>query len=313
MADGLELMDLPHLEEMYLIAGFRQWADAGSVSSGLPEYLVRQTNARPLGEINPEGFYLFQIPGTHDLVRPVVKFDQGYPETLETQSNRFYYTENSRRGVVIFLGDEPHMDVERYVGALLEAVRRLHVRRIIGLGGVYGELPFDRERMISCNYSLPGLKEEVAGLAVTLSDYHGGASIGSYLCRRAGDQGIEYIGLNGFVPLYDLSSLGQKGATIRVENDYMAWLGIMRRINYMLKIGFDLTDLTQNAAQMVRQVQAKIDEIDRQAPHLGVRAFFQRMAEDFTETPFIPLDDVWEENLKNLLDRFDQETPNDED
>lgn len=290
-----------------MIAGWRQWADAGSVSSGLPEYLVQKTDARYLGEIKTDGFYLFQIPGTHDLVRPMVKFDQGYPESLGAQSNLFYYTENSQRGIVIFTGDEPHMDAERYISTLLEAARKLKVRRIIGLGGVYGELPFEKERMVSCNYSLPALKEEMASLAVSLSDYHGGASIGSYLCRRAGEQGIEYVGLYAFVPLYDFSGAGQKGASIRIENDYMAWLGVMRRINYMLKVGFDLSDLAQSATRLVRHVQDRIDEIESQAPNLGVREYFQKLSEDFTETPFIPLDDVWEENLKNLLDKLDKE------
>jgi predicted ATP-grasp superfamily ATP-dependent carboligase len=207
LPEGLFLRELPEADEIFMIVGFRQWADAGSVSSALPEYLIAKTGARPIGEISPDGFYLFQIPGTHDLVRPVVKFEQGYPETLRTQNNRFFYTENSRRGVVIFVGDEPHLDAERYVRLILEAAKRLKVRRIIGLGGVYGELPYDKERMISSNYSLPEMKEEVSELVVSLSDYQGGASIGSYLCRRAGDSRLEYLGLYAFVPMYDLSGV----------------------------------------------------------------------------------------------------------
>ena len=61
-----------------LIAGWHQWADAGAVSSGLPQYLVEWTDATKIGRIAPDGFYLFQIPGTHDLLRPVVRLNEGY-------------------------------------------------------------------------------------------------------------------------------------------------------------------------------------------------------------------------------------------
>ena len=164
-----------------MLAGWRQWADAGAISSGLPQYLIQQNDAHKIGEINSDGFYIFQIPGTHDLVRPVVKFDDGYPQALETRRNEFYYTGDDKLGVVIFLGDEPHLDIDRYMAALLDAVDTLKVQRIIGLGGVYGELPYDKERMISSVYSLSHLKEELNAYAVNFSEYHGGASIGSYI------------------------------------------------------------------------------------------------------------------------------------
>jgi hypothetical protein len=141
MPEALDLWEQPKAKHVYMIAGWRQWADAGSVSSGLPEYLVQQTKARPIGKISPDGFYLFQIPGTHDLVRPVVEFDDGYPKSLEISRNEFFYTGDEERGIVIFLGDEPHLDIERYTAALLKAAKTLQVKRIIGLGGVYGELP----------------------------------------------------------------------------------------------------------------------------------------------------------------------------
>jgi proteasome assembly chaperone (PAC2) family protein len=312
MADGLELTEIPSIDEVYMIVGWRQWADAGSVSSSLPEYLISMTGARAIGEIKSDGFYLFQIPGTHNLVRPVVKFDQGFPISLGAQENRFYYTENSQRGVVIFLGDEPHLDGERYVHTLLEAARKLHVKRIVGLGGVYGELPFDKERTITASFSLPQMRAEVAGLAVSLTEYHGGASIGSYLCKRAGEIGLEYLGLYAFVPLYDLSGVAPGNTSVRIENDYTAWLGIMRRINYLLKTNFDLEELALRSRRLLHTIENRVDELDRQAPDVGVREYFRKLSAEFVEMPFIPLDDIWEKNLRDLLDKFeDEEKPPD--
>ena len=43
----------------FMIAGFTQWANAGNVSSGIPEYLIGKLNARRVGHIRKDGFYIF--------------------------------------------------------------------------------------------------------------------------------------------------------------------------------------------------------------------------------------------------------------
>jgi proteasome assembly chaperone (PAC2) family protein len=307
MSEALEIWERPKAKEIYMLAGWRQWADAGSVSSGLLQYLVKQSKAQQVGEIRSDGFYLFQFPGTHDLVRPIIKFENGYPELLKTQRNEFFYVGDDQRGVVFFLGDEPHLDIDRYVNTLLSAAKSLAVKRIVGFGGVYGELPYDKERMVSCVYSLPRLKEEMSAIAVNLSDYHGGASIGSYLCKRAGEQGIEFVGFYALVPTYDFSNITQIGNSIRIENDFMAWLGVMRRVNYMLKIDFDLSDLERKSKRLVALIDDKVEELDSGVPQLGVREYLQRLSDEFTEMPFAPLDDFWEQELRRLFDGFDSD------
>jgi proteasome assembly chaperone (PAC2) family protein len=302
MSEAIEIWEQPKAENIYMIAGWRQWADAGSISSSLPRYLIQQTGARQIGAIRSDRFYLFQIPGTHDLVRPIIRFDKGYPESLETRRNELYYSGDDQRGMVFFLGDEPHLNIEGYAAAFLGAAQALGVKRIVGLGGVYGELPYDKERMVSAIYSLPGMQEEVEEMAVSLSDYHGGASIGSYICKRAGEGGLEFIAFYAFVPTYDFSKISQIGNTIRIENDFMAWLGVMRRINYMLGTDFDLTDLEQKSENLVEVVNTKLEELDNKAPQLGVRAYMARLSEEFSETIFDPLDDVWQEELRRLFD-----------
>lgn len=311
-ASALEFWKKPESDEVYMLVGFRQWADAGSVSSGLPEYIIQKTRAESIGRIRPDGFYLFQVPGTHDLMRPVVRFNEGYPEALETHRNDFFCFQDGPRSVVVFLGEEPHMDVERYVGALLQAARQLNVKRIVGFGGVYGELPFDKERMISCNYSLPAMKAELANLSVSFSDYQGGASIGSVICKRAGEQGIEYTGLYAFVPAYDFSMVLQASSTVRVENDFTAWLGVMRRVNYMLKLKFSLADLEEKSRSLMEVIQTKLNEIEESAPQLGVSEYLRKLSDEFNEEPFDPLDDIWEEKLRGLMQRFEDDDQEDD-
>ena len=311
MDELFELKEKPQASEIIMLAGWRQWADAGSTSSGLPEYLIQLTGARSIGTIRPDGFYLFQFPGTHDLIRPVVQFKEGYPVALHSRRNDLFYIGDLQKGVVIFIGDEPHLNIEGYCSAFFQVAHQLGVKRIIGMGGVYGELPYDKERSISCIYSLPRLKDELKDLSVSFSDYHGGASIESYLCKRAGEQDLEFISFYAFVPAYDFSNVANINSTVQIENDFMAWLGIMRRINYLQKTNFDLSDLEQKSGHLVQTVNEKMDELDRAAPQLSIRDYLARLAEQFTETPFSPLDDFWESKLRKILDQDNNEPSSD--
>lgn len=297
----------PVTEELYMLTGFRQWADAGSVSSGLPDYLVKHTRAKSIGELKPDGFYLFQVPGTHDLMRPVVKYDEGFPTELDTQRNEFFYTGDEHRGLVIFTGDEPHIDAERYVRSLLDAAAELGVQRIIGLGGVYGELPYDKERRISCTYSMRSMRAELDRLAVTFSDYQGGASIDSLIGRRAGEREMSYLGLYAFVPAYDFSLASSAANTVRIENDFTAWLGLMRRINYLFKMNIDLRELEAESRKLTDLVRTKMEELELQTPQLDVSNYLRKLSQSYQELIFNPLDDVWDEELRRLLDKLDDE------
>lgn len=307
MSNEINLVDRPVAREIYMLVGWRQWADAGAVSSGLPQYLIEHNKAHKIGSIDPSGFYLFQIPGTHDLVRPVVKFKNGYPEYLESERNEFFYSGDEERGIVYFLGDEPHLDAERYVTALLQAAKELRVKRIVSFGGVYGELPYNKERMVSCTYSQKEMKEELDNLAVNFSDYHGGGSIGSYVCRRAAEQGIEYMSLYAFVPTYDFSNMSRNASGIQIENDFMAWLGIMRRVNYLLKLQMDLSDLEAKSQRLLKLMDAKIEEISKSFPEINLEEYIQRLEEEFEETVFEPLQDLWEDEINRLFDKLDED------
>jgi len=286
---------------MYMLLGWRQWADAGSISSGLPKYLAQETNARKIGTIKPDGFYVFQFPGTHDLARPIVKFEQGYPVSLETPHNDIYYAEVDGNGIIYVIGDEPHMDVERYIGAILDLAEELKVKRMVGFGGVFAEVPYDKQRTISSAYSLHSLKPELEKLSVNFSDYHGGAAIGSVLSKRAGERDMAYVSFYAFVPTYNLGQFASLENTIRLENDFMAWVGVMRRVNFFLKTRFDLSELETKSQQLIDVLNDKVEELQGLTSS-AVREYFDLLSEDFDEEVFDPLDDVWENELKRLLD-----------
>lgn len=305
MNEQLQFTDIPTIENSIMILGWRQWADAGSISSGLPQYLIDITNARKIGEINTNGFYIFQIPGTHHLVRPKIRLEDGYRQEIEEPRNEFYYTEIGEQSVIIFLGDEPHMNVQRYARAFFDAAKLLHVSQVTAVAGVYVPTPYDKDRQVSCIYSLPEMKAGLADYALSFSNYEGGSSIGSFMASAAEAEEMPFVVLYGLVPAYDFAQSPLQPHGIQIETDFKAWYDIMRRLNHMFDLRVDLTDLGQRSETMVRTIDEKLAEMAEENAELDIDGYMQRLNEEFTETPFLPLDDVWEQGLRGLFDDMD--------
>lgn len=304
----VELWQSPAKQDTWMIAGWHQWADAGENSSGLPRYLIELTGAQKIGEIRSDDFYLFQIPGTHHLLRPEVKLVDGYCKRMSRPKNEVFYADlGGGKGLMIFLGEEPHWNEARYAEAFFDLVEALKVKRVIALGGVYGTMPYDKDREVSCVYSLPEMKAELDRYVLRFSNYEGGATIGTYLAHRAERRGIELVVFYAFVPAFEFSQLGITLQAMRIEEDWKAWYDIMRRVDYMLHLNLDLTDLEERGNDLIATWDAKVEELESTKPELNVRAHMERAARDFVERTFIPLDDAWDE-LGDLLGDMDDES-----
>jgi proteasome assembly chaperone (PAC2) family protein len=301
----IDLWEKPEAEEIYMIAGWHQWADAGSISSGLPDYLIKKTGARKIGEMSSAGYYLFQIPGAHHFLRPQIKLKDGYRKSLEAKSNEFFYTGNEKKGVVFFLGDEPHLEVEQYARGFFEAVKVLGVKRVAAVGGVYGAMPYDQDREVSCIYSLREMKRELVKYAVKFSNYEGGATIGSYLLDRAEREGVEFFVFYAFVPAYDFAQPALFPQGVRIENDFRAWYEILVRLEHMFSLEIDLSGLEKLSEELVSTMDSKLDELEEEMPQLKVRQYIDSLSEDFEEMSFVPLGDVWERGLRDLFNDSD--------
>jgi len=307
MNDLVDLWDRPSSSK-YMIAGWYQWADAGEISSGLPHYLIEQTDARHIGEMNPSGYYLFQFPGTHDLLRPMVTLEEGYRVEMEERRNAFYAADEEENGFLIFIGDEPQMNVEQYVGVFLDAVETLGVERVAVVAGVNGPMPYDKEREISCVYSLPEMRDEMEGYAVRLSNYEGGATIGVYLADRAEERGIELVAFYAMVPAYDFSQLSPTVQRVSAEEDYKAWYDLMRRIDYMFGLDFDLSDLERRSDELVEAWDTRIAQLKKKMPGV-VEPYMNELNKDFKERSFDPLGRAWEEALGDIFGDSEGRSP----
>lgn len=325
MSKLVEIIEKPSADEIFLLAGWHQWADAGSISSGLPDYLIELTGAKKVASLPSNSYYLFQIPGTHHFFRPEIHFKDGYPQSIQNKQNDFYYTEieteSGSKGLLLFLGDEPHINESTYADAFFEAVQTFGVKRTAMVGGVYGEMPYDKDRQISCTYSKQSMKDELDNYAVKFSNYEGGATIGSYFVERAKQLDLECLVFNAFVPAYEFTLLGDgdmdfaamahdpqahmEPQGLRIENDYRAWYDLMRRFNHMFGTNVDLSDLDRQSDELTSALRSELKSLETKAPQLEVASYLRKVDRDFTEMPFLPLDTMWEEELGDIFKDLD--------
>ena len=87
----------------------------------------------------------------------------------------------------------------------------------------------------------------------------------------------------------------------------MAWLGIMKRVNHMLNLNFDLAELEEKSNHLVKLVAEKINEIEENTPDFSIHEYLEELNANFDELPFHPTHDFWEEELGRLFDKLDQD------
>ena len=280
-----------------MIAGFNQWANAGNVSSGIPEYLIEKLNARKVGYIRKDDFYIFQLPGSSFMFRPPVKYAEGYEEDYQEEPiNDFHYTEIGGKGVIIFIGTEPNQHEDVYVNTLLDGAKELGVKRIIVPAGVGGEVPFDKERLVSCTYSLKQLKEELKNYALTFSNYNRNATIGMVINHYSKERGIESVRMSARTPSYQIP--------LTISSDKRAMYDILRRIRYMFGINLDLSDLEKESKQQISDVENELKRLSMGNPELEtqIATYMEQIGDRFQELRFeepIKIPDIFLKEFKD--------------
>jgi proteasome assembly chaperone (PAC2) family protein len=281
----------------FMIAGFTQWANAGNVSSGIPEYLIEKLDARKIGHMHKSDFYLFQLPGSQYMFRPPVKYKEGYEEDYQEEPiNDFYYTEISGKGLVIFIGTEPNQHEDVYANIILNVAQELCVKRIIIPSGVGDEVPFAKERRVGCAYSLAPMYKELENYAVSFSNYKGTATIGIAISHYSKERNIETITLTAFTPSYQISVI--------IPTDKRAIYDILRRVRYMFGIDLDLSDLEKENTKQISDFERALKRLYRNNPELEsqVLKYMETIEERFKETRFEELTKIPDVFLKELDD-----------
>jgi proteasome assembly chaperone (PAC2) family protein len=186
-----------HLPTM--VVAFGGWIDAGEAVTGAMRYLVRHLSASHLASIDPEEFFDFTK------VRPVVRLTADGQRTIRWPRSAFWAWQppESRPGLLLFRGMEPHRMWRTYTKVLLDVAEQCGVQRIVSLGALLAALPHTRPPRVTGNSTDPAWQALLEEWGIyRRPTYEGPTGIASALLDAAARRGMRYLSFMGQAPHY---------------------------------------------------------------------------------------------------------------
>ena len=239
----------PTVTNATLVLAFSGWMDGGDVSTGTVRRLVELLKARQIAEIDPEPFYIYNIPGSMEiaaLFRPHIQIKDGLVESVDMPTNQFFVHEPSN--LVLFLGREPHMHWRGFRDCVLKLVDAADVKRIIFVGSFGGTVPHTREPRVYATCSSPELLAEMRQYVVGRTGYQGPGSFTTYLMSQAPEAGIDMVSLVAEIPGY---LQGTNPASIEA---------VTRRLAKLLHLPLDLDSLRSASTKWELEVTSAVEQ-----------------------------------------------------
>lgn len=252
--DALKIHARPAIEDARMVLGLSGWMNGGDVSTGSVGHLIRALKAMPLAEIAPEGFYIYNFPGSMEvsaLFRPHTKIEDGLVKTYEPPRNAFHCDAGSR--LILFLGKEPNLNWEAYAACLFRVASTFDVRTMYFVGSYAGVVPHTRDPRLYASVSEASLKEGLAAHGIRFSNYNGPAGISTYLTELAAERGIRIATLVAEIPAY------VQGTNPRCIE------AVTRRLSAILGLQVNLDDLRATSDRF----EARVSEAVRSRAELA--------------------------------------------
>ena len=221
------------LDGPVVVAAFEGWNDAADAASGAVDHLHEVWQARPIGEIDPDDYYDFQV------TRPTVSLVDGITRSIEWPTTRLSLV-SPGRDIVLIRGLEPNMRWRGFSAELVDAVQRLGASMVVTLGALLADAPHTRPVPVSGSAGDPATATR---LGLDHSRYEGPTGIlGVFAdaCQRAGLPSVSFWAA---VPHYVAQPPCPK-----------ATLALLRRVEDVLDIDVPLDDLPERARAWERQV-----------------------------------------------------------
>jgi proteasome assembly chaperone (PAC2) family protein len=250
-AAELRIDRCPALKGATLVLAFSGWMDGGDVSTGTVRRLVDLLGAKPIAEIDPDPFYLFNFPGSMEvaaLFRPALEIEEGVVVSLEMPANVFHAHEPAN--LVLFLGQEPNLRWRAFGDCVLELARRVGVQRVLFVGSFGGAVPHTREPRLHVTCSEAHLLPEMERYGLRRTGYEGPGSFASYLLTRAPAAGLEMTSLVAEIPGY-----------LQGRNP-MSIEAVTRRLAKILRLPLELNELRTESTEWELQVSQVIEKDD---------------------------------------------------
>jgi proteasome assembly chaperone (PAC2) family protein len=240
MTDELIVHRRPELQSPVLVAAFRGWNDGGQAASLAAGYLAKLWNAQQFAEIDPEGFFDFQV------TRPHVSLVDGVTRKVDWPETAFGHASlpGVERDAVLLTGSEPNVRWKTFTGLVVELVRDLQIELVVTLGSLLADVPHTRPAPVTGSASDPELVER---LGLETSRYEGPTGIVGVLhdaCRTAG---IASASLWAAVPHY-----------VSLAPSPRAAQALCDRLATLLAVDIDTEELRQAGETYSEQVSAAV-------------------------------------------------------
>src|SRR5919206_3271544 len=251
MSDELRVSHRPELSRPVLITAFRGWNDGGQGASLAGGYLAKTWSAARFAEIEPEGFFDFQV------TRPHVSLVDGETRRLDWPDNAFYHATIPRlsRDAVLMLGIEPNLRWNTFTGLITGLARDLGVELVITLGSLLADVPHTRPSPVTGGATD---SELIQRLGLQRSRYEGPTGIVGVLhdaCNRAG---LPSISLWAAVPHY-----------VSLAPSPRAALALCERLGEILETEIDTEELEEAAERYSEQVSEAVASDDETAAYVA--------------------------------------------
>jgi predicted ATP-grasp superfamily ATP-dependent carboligase len=259
----IEFDAMPDLVDPILVAAFVGWNDAGDSASGAVEHLEEAWQATPIGAVDPEDYYDFQVN------RPVISLDEDGSRSLSWPTTRISVARipGASRDVVLVYGIEPSMRWQTFCDELLLAADQLGVGMVVTLGSLLADSPHTRPVPVTGTSTDP---EVNARLGFEPSRYEGPTGIVGVLNQACAETGLAAVSLWAAVPHYVAAPPCPK-----------ATLALLHHLEDVLEVSIPLGDLPEEA----RAWQAGVDELASEDEEV---ADYVRQLEEQRDTADLP-------------------------
>ena len=279
----IELDGIGKLTSPVIIAAFEGWNDAGEAASGVINHLSLAWQATPVGAIDPEDYYDFQV------TRPVTEVAEGRTERLIWPTTRLLAAKQDTTGRDLLLvhGIEPNMRWRGFCSELVTSFSALGVELVVLLGALLADSPHTRPVPVAAAASDPALAGDLRAEPV---DYKGPTGIVGVLQHACADAGIPAVSLWASVPHYVAQPPCPK-----------ATLALIRGVEDVLDVSLPLADLPQEA----RAWERGVDELAEQDTEVAEYVRTLEEAKDATDLPEASGDAIAREFERYLRRRRD--------
>jgi predicted ATP-grasp superfamily ATP-dependent carboligase len=264
-----------------MICAFQGWNDAGDAASSAVSFLASALSARRFARIDSEEFYDFQAN------RPCVRFADGGKREIVWPSVEVFEAPAPRapRDLVLVQGVEPSMRWRAFSANLIDLAEALGVQVVVSLGALLGDVPHTRPVAITGHASDPALVER---LGMQASTYEGPTGIVGILHSACTQAGMPSASLWAGVPHYVAAAANPKAA-----------LALVRRVEGLIGVSVDVSELESAAADYERQVDRAVQsDPDIQA---FVEGLEQRVESEERSPEDVPSGDILAREFQRFL------------